>query len=200
MSVSHGASGKVVTGFSQPWVGVYAESSGTISFSSQQELARGVNVTITPDDPSSNDYWANNQMAESVPGRFSSGTMTLTVDGLLIAAEKLLLGLPTAGSDGWISQGDSASAPYVGIGFIIRYMSGNVESFTPFVLPKCKVNPFGPAAATENNGEIDWQSQELTFKVFRADNANHDWRWIGADEATEAAALAAMKTKLGISQ
>ena len=54
------------------------------------------------------------------------------------------------------------------------------------------------AAATEDQGEIDWQAQALTAKIFRADNATHDWCWIGDDFDTEAGALAAMKTKLGV--
>lgn len=199
MPVTQGAAGKVVTGFSQPWVALYTETAGAITYSNGMELARGVSVSLDVDEPSDNDFWANNQMAESGPSHFTSGTANLTVDGLLIAAERFILGLPAAGEDGWTAQGDSAVAPYIGLGYIARYMSGGVVSYTPTLLPKTKVQPFAVNAATEDQGEIDWQPQELTFKVFRADDTNHNWKWIGADFATEAEALAALKTKLGIS-
>ena len=198
MTVTQGAAGKVATGFSFPWVALYAASEGTITFSSAMELARGVDISIDVDEPSDNDFWANNQMAESAPGKFTGGTANLTVDGLLIAARRLIQGLPTAGQDGWTAVGDTAQAPYVAIGYIVRFMSGNVESWTPTILVKTKFNPFADAAATEDQGEIDWQTQALTAKIFRGDNATHDWCWIGDDFATEAAALAAMKTKLGV--
>ena len=199
MPVTHGAAGKVVTGFSQPWVAKYAESSGTITLTNAMELARGVDVSIDIDEASDNDFWANNQMAESTPGHFASGTCNLTVDGLLIEAERFIQGLPAAGSDGWTEQGDTTDIPYVALGYIVRYMSGNVTSFTPTIFPKTKVQPFSISAATEDQGEIDWQTESLQFRIFRADNTNHGWRWIGADFATEAEALAAMKTKLGVS-
>lgn len=198
MTVVQGATGKVVTGFSFPYVAKYAENAGTITLSNAQELARGVEVSIEVDEPSDNDFWANNQMAESVPSRFSSGTLNLTVDGLLMSAERFLLGLAAAGQDGWTEQGDDTVVPYVAVGYIVRYMSGGVESWTPTILPKTKFNPFAPGAATEDQGEIDWQTQELTAKIFRSDNSNHGWRWIGEDFATEAEALAALKTKLGV--
>lgn len=198
MAVTQGATGKVATGFSFPWVARYAASEGTITFSNAMELARGVDISIDVDEASDNDFWANNQMAESAPGKFTGGKANLTVDGLLMPARRLIQGLPTTAEDGWTSVGDTAQAPYVAIGYIVRFMSGNVESWTPTILVKTKFNPFADAAATEDQGEIDWQTQALTAKIFRADNATHDWCWIGSDFATEAEALAAMKTKLGV--
>lgn len=198
MAVTQGATGKVATGFSFPWVARYAASEGTITFSNAMELARGVDISIDVDEASDNDFWANNQMAESAPGKFTGGTANLTVDGLLMPARRLIQGLPTTAEDGWTSVGDTAQAPYVAIGYIVRFMSGNVESWTPTILVKTKFNPFADAAATEDQGEIDWQTQALTAKIFRADNTTHDWCWIGSDFATEAEALAAMKTKLGV--
>ena len=198
MTVTQGAAGKVATGFSFPWVALYSASAGTITFSSAMELARGVEISIDVDEASDNDFWANNQMAESVPGKFSGGTANLTVDGLLMPARRLIQGLPATGQDGWTGVGVTSVAPYVAIGYLVRFMSGNVISWTPTILIKTKFNPFADAAATEDQGEIDWQAQALTAKIFRSDNATHDWCWIGDDFDTEAGALAAMKTKLGV--
>lgn len=197
MTVAHGAAGKVTTGFSYPFVARYAASAGNITYSGGMELARGVDVSFDIDEPGDNNYYANNQQAESGPSKFTSGNVNLTVDGLLIAAQRFIMGLPAAAEDGWTAHGDSMQVPYVGIGFVVRFMSGGVESFTPYVVPKAKFNPININAATQEE-EIDWQSQALTARVFRADDADHSWLLTGADFATEAEALAALKTKLGI--
>ena len=155
-------------------------------------------MSITPDTPDDNQFWANNQQAESGPSKFRSGTATLTVDGLLIAARKMIRGLPAAGEDGWIAVGDSASAPYVGIGVIQRWMSGGVEGWTPIILVKTKFEIPNDAAETEAEDGISWQTQDLTARLYRGDNANHDWKWIGGDFDSESDAKTAMLTKFGV--
>lgn len=193
------AAGKVCTGFSKPYVALYAESSGTVSYSSGQLLARGVEVNLEPETSDDNDFYSDNVKSESAGKKFTGGTVTLTVDGLLVAAEKLIMGLPApaSGAD-WIPYDDDQAVPYVGIGFIARYMSAGVESYTPIVLAKCQFNEIPNAAATQEE-EIDWQTQELTASIMRSDDAKHTWKWIAAsDYSTEAAAEAALKTKLGI--
>lgn len=191
------AAGKVATGFSYPFVAKYSVSSGTITFSDGMELARGVSVELSPESSDANIFYANNQQAESAPGRFTGGTATLTVDGLLVAAERLIMGLPAAGQDGWTAYGDSAEVPYVAIGYIARFMCAGAESFTPTVLVKTKFQQINSSYATQEE-DIDWQTQELTADLFRADDTNHSWKYLGADFATEAEALAALKTKLNI--
>lgn len=197
MAVEFTQAGKVATGFSYPFVAKYTVNEGTIKFTGGMELARGVSVNVAPTTSDPKKFYANNQEAESGPNRFTGGTATLTVDGLLVAAERFIMGLPAAGEDGWTDYGDSAVIPYVGIGYIARYMSGGVESFTPTILVKTKFQQINSDFATQEE-EIDWQTQELTADLFRGDDLNHSWKYLGADFATEAEALAALKTKLGI--
>lgn len=192
------AAGKVATGFSYPHVAKYTANQGTITFSQGMELARGVSVEISPETSDSNKFYANNQEAESGPNRFTGGTVTLTVDGLLVAAERFIMGLPAAGDDGWTAYGDSASVPYVAIGYIARFMCAGVESFTPTIIIKAKFQQIESSYATQEE-EIDWQTQELTADIFRGDDTNHSWKYLGTDYATEAEALAALRTKLAIS-
>lgn len=194
------AAGKVCTGFSKPYVALYSESSGTISYTSGQQLARGVEVSLEPDTADDNDFCADNVKAESAGKKFTGGTVTLTVDGLLVAAEKLIMGLPTpANGAEWIPYDDDQVIPYVGIGFIARYMSADVESWSPIVLAKCMFDQVPISAATQEE-EIDWQTQELSASIYRGDDAKHTWKYVPAqDYATEALAEAALKTKLGIS-
>lgn len=187
--------GKVVTGFSEPWVAKYSASGG---YSDAMKLARGVSVDISPSASDSNKFYADNQEVESAPKHFTGGTLNLTVDGLLIAAERFLMGLPTTDTDGFTAYGDSMKTPYVGVGYIVRYMSGGVESFVPTIIVKAMFDiPEGSASTQEE--EIDWQTQQLSANIFRGDDANHNWKYVGKDYATEAEALTALKTKLGVS-
>lgn len=191
------AAGKVITGFSLPYVAKYAASEGTVTYSNGMKLARGVEVSISPESTDDNNFYADNVLAESDSGRFTGGELTLTVDGLLIAAEQLIMGLPTSGQDGWTAYGDDQNAPDLGVGFIVRYMSDGVTTYVPIVLAKVKFAPIEINAATQEE-EIDWQNTELTGTIMRGEDANHNWKFVGADVATEKAAEDALKTKLGI--
>jgi len=192
------AVGKVCTGFSKPYVAKYNASGGVISFTEGRVLARGVNVQVAPDSSDDNGFYADNQLAESDNGVFTGGTLTLTVDGLLTSAEKMLMGLPEAGADGWIGYGDNQQVPDVAVGYIARYMSGGVTTYMPTILVKTKFNQLSLSAATQEQ-EIDWQTQELTARIMRGDDANHNWKYIPEESfATEAEAEAALRTKLNI--
>lgn len=191
------AAGKVTTGFSLPYVALYTVSSGTITYSSGQQLARGVNVTIAPSSSEENIFYADNVAAESAPGEFTGGTITLTVDGLLPTAERLIYGLPAADGSGWTWYGDSMSIPYVGIGFIVRQQQDGVESFTPMVISKARFSLKEDTAATQEES-IDWQTQTLEATIFRGDDSNRAWKGVGTATTTEALALAALKTALDI--
>lgn len=191
------AAGRVTTGFSKPYVALYSESGGTVSYSSGQLLARGVDVTISPESGDDNNFYADNIIAESEAGRFTGGTVSLTVDGLLTATKKLIFGLPAAVDD-WTEFGDDMVVPYVGIGYIARTQSDGVVAYVPTILCKCKFNQPEDSAATQEE-EIDWQTQSLEAVIMRADDANHNWKFEGKEYANEAAAEAALKAKLGIS-
>ena len=191
------AAGKVCTGFSKPYVALYSAAGGTVTYTSGQKLARGVNVTITPESGDDNKFYADNILAETANTTFTGGDLALTVDGLLATAEKLIMGLPTS-SGGWMAYDDDQAVPYVGVGFIARYQSDGVVSYTPIVLAKCMFNQVTTSAATQEEN-VDFQTQDLSAKIFRSDDTKHSWKFVGDDETTEAAAEAALKTKLGIS-
>lgn len=198
------AAGRVCTGFSKPWIASYSNSGTTVTYSGQMNFARGVDVEIAPSEQSDdNIFYADNQAAENIHGKFTDGTLSLTVDGLLDAAEKMAFGLPTAENItvnsttvGVTHYGDTAAAPYLGFGFVARYMSDGVESYVGYVLPKIRFKNPNTAAATQGE-EVEWQTQALEASIFRCDNANHDWKWKTAEVATEALAEAAVKKLLG---
>lgn len=198
------ANGKVCTGFSKPYVAKYVNTGGTISYTSGQALARGVDVSLEVETADDNNFYADNVKAESEAGLFQSGTVTLTVDGLKAAARKLITGITATAT---LSVGtdsvsvdvydDTQSVPYVGIGFIVRYMEDGVTTYAPYLLRKCIFSQPGIDAATQEE-EIDWQTQELEATVMRDDSAAHAWQWIAADQTTEAAAENVLKEMLDI--
>lgn len=195
------AAGKVCTGFSLPYVAVYSNSGSTISYASGQKLARGVSVSVAPEVADNNNFYADNVLAESVNGMFTGGTVTLTVDGLLPAAEKLIFGLGNASTVSTVSvytYGDSATPPYVGIGFIARYMSDGATTYKAVVLTKCKFSLPTEEAATQED-QISWQTTALNATIMRDDSADHVWKYVGATEYTsESAAEADLKKLLSI--
>lgn len=200
------AAGKVVTGYSKPYVAIYSAQGGVVTYTGGQLLARGVEVSLDIEVGDDNTFYADNIAAENVGGIFTGGTATLTVDGLLQATERLIFGLPqpediTVG-DGTDTvavthYGDAIDIPYVGIGFVVRYMSGGVTTYTPVVLNKARFEQPGVDAATQEDA-IEFQTQELTAAIFRNDTAAHDWMMKGEDQTSEADAEAVIKALLNI--
>lgn len=199
LELQYFAAGKVCTGFSKPYVARYAANAGVISFSGGRRLARGVSVNISPNASDDNKFYADNVEAESGAGIFTGGTLTLTVDGLLRASERFLMGLPEPGEDGFIGYGDNQEVPEIAVGYIARYMSGGITTFVPTIIVKTKFNQPSQEAATQEE-EIDWQTQELTASIMRGEDANHNWKYVGQDYATEDEAETALKTKLNITE
>ena len=197
------AAGKVCTGFSMPYVAKYSNVGNVVTYSGVMQLARGVSVSLSLNTTDDNVFHADNVSAEAAAAIFTGGTATLTVDGLLAEAEKFILGLPettkvpAGGAQVDVSHyGDGMEIPYVGIGFVVRYQSGGVVTYAPVVLAKARFQQPGLDAATQEES-IDWQTQELTATLMRDDTASHDWKLVGADQATEEAAVEVLKAILG---
>jgi len=191
------AAGKVLTGFSLPYVALYSANGGTVTYSSGQRLARGVSVELEPTVGDNNNFYADNVIAETAGGIMTGGQVTLTVDGLLETAEKLILGLPDADTNDWIHYGDAMSIPYVGIGFVCRYQSEGVVTYTPVVLTKARFQTPSLSANTQEE-DIEWQTQELVADLARDDTSSHDWKLVGEAQTTEALAEGMIKTMFNI--
>lgn len=198
------ANGKVITGYSRPFVALYNNNEGTITYSSGMPLARGVDVSVEAETGDAVNFYADNVMAESVGGVFTGATITLTVDGLKDAARKLIMGLPnaeplTVGSDSVdiYTYDDRQNIPNVGIGFVVRYMESGVTTYQPVVFTKASFSVDGLDAATQEE-EIEFQTTELEASLMRDDSEHHAWRKIGADQTTETAAVNVVKALLNI--
>jgi len=197
------ANGQVITGFSKPVVALYSATGTTVSYTGLMPLARGVDVSLDIETNDDNDFFADNVVAESAGNTFSSGTVTLTVDGLKAEARKLIMGLPEPTS---VSLGsntvevydydDRQAKPYVGVGFIVRYMEDGVTSYVPYMLPKVIFNDLGIEAETQEES-IDFQTTELEATILRDDSDNHRWQRVGANQTTEALAYSVLQALLG---
>ena len=191
------AAGKVITGYSLPYVALYAASEGVVTYSSGQKLARGVSVEASPESSDSNNFYADNIIAESLAGAFTGGQVTFTVDGLLQASDILIQGLPAVDEDGLAHYNDDQQKPFCGTGFVVRYMSAGVTYYTPVIFPKGTFNQLDTSAETQGE-EVDFQTQKLVFNIMKNDTAKHDWKLVGGELASEAAAEAIIKDYFGI--
>lgn len=200
------ANGKVVTGYSKPYVALYNPNDGIPTYTEGMPLARGVDVSLESESGDSTNFYADNIVAESVGGVFTGATATLTVDGLKEKARKLIMGLPaedaTVDVDGktvkLIDYDNRQQIPYVGIGFIVRFMENGVTTFVPYMFPKAAFNVDGLSAKTQEE-EIDFQTTELTATIMRDDSEFARWQRIAEDQTSEKDAEDVLKALLGIS-
>lgn len=205
MDESKLAAGRVITGYSKPYVALYTNNGGTVTYSEGRRLARGVNVEIELTTDEENIFYADNVAAETAPGVFSGGTLTMTVDGLLHSAQQMIKGLPEAkpldGETGVnvYSYGEASTPPYVGVGFIVRYMSNGITMYEPVMLTKLRFNQNGTSAATQEES-IEWQTEELTAAIMRDDTAEKNWKKIATEQATEEDAEKIVRLLLNIQE
>lgn len=188
--------GRVTTGFSKPYIANYSASGTTVTYSNARLLARGVSVNLAPTSSDDNKFYADNVAAESDSGTFTGGEVTLTVDGLFLDSYKMIRGIGEPRADGWTVEGKNSTVPYIGIGYITRWMSGGQTGYTPTILCKTKFNIPEESANTQEDA-IDWQTQELTATLMRDDSADEAWKLIGADFSSENEAEAALIAALG---
>ena len=198
------ANGRVITGFSKPYVATYAVSGSTVSYTGVTPLARGVSVQVSPTTGEDQNFYADNVLAESAGGIFTGGEVTLTVDGLKDAARKLIMGTTTqktvtpSGGSTTVKldvYDDDQVVPYVGIGFVVRYQESGTVTYVPVVLTKCSFNQDGLDASTQGE-TVEFQTQELTAVIMRDDSAKHAWKMIGEAQDTEAKAVAVLQAVL----
>ena len=199
--------GKVCTGFSRPYVAKYNNAGGTVTYTEGMRLARGVSVSINPEASDDNNFYADNVIAESENGRFTGGTLGLTVDGLYQDAERFVFGLPAPEEVAYgeskkvniLKYGDNAEPPYVGVGVIVEYRSEGMTTYVPVILTKVKFKTSGTEAKTRED-TTNWQTQELEGTMCRDDTANHTWKWVADEQATEDAAAEIIEGLFGVAK
>ena len=200
------ANGKVITGYSKPYVALYTYENDTITYSNGMPLARGVNVNVSAENGEGTNFYADNVVAESVGGIFTGATATMVVDGLKEPARKLIMGLPdaeeiTVGGETYnvVKYDNRQKIPYVGIGFCVRYMENGNTTYTAVVFKKAAFSVDGLEANTQEES-IEFQTTELEATLMRDDSQYQEWKNLVEELPTEADAEAAIKALLGISE
>lgn len=198
------ANGKVITGFSKPYVALYNYANDAITYSNGMPLARGVDVNVEAENGDGVNFYADNVVAESVGGVFTGATVTLTVDGLKAAARKLIMGLPTSesieiGGKSYdvVKYDNRQQIPYVGIGFVVRYMENGNTTYTSVVFKKAAFSVEGLEAATQEE-EVEFQTTELEATIMRDDTQYQEWQNLVEDLASESEAEDVIKGLFGI--
>ena len=195
----------VTTGFSEPYVAKYSNAGTTVTYSGGMKLGRGVSMSVEVESADDNNFFADDQIAESETGIMTSASGTFTVDGLEPEAAALILGLPEKGQEtiketpvDVYDYDDRMAVPYVGVGVLQRVMLNGVPYWVPIVFTKVKFNIPGDEAATQED-QIDWQTQDLDASIVRDDTENHRWKRVFARQTTKAAALNIITTYLNVS-
>lgn len=191
------AEGRVLIGFPAIFVGKYSASGTTVSYSDGRALGRSVSVSISANATSGNDFYAGDRMAEREADVFANGTLTVTVDGMLPDTERFVYGLPAQETGGGLCFDNRANPPYLGVAIVVAYMSAGVKSWDVVMLSKCRFQ-FGEFSANTKGETIEWQTEQHTADINRADDQYSKWREIFSGLASEAAAIEKAKTLVGV--
>lgn len=192
-------------GLSKPYYAVYANTSGTVSYSNGAVMGKATEANIEIETSEDNNLYADNAIAET-DRQFTGGTLTLSTDDLSQEVSKAILGLTeqAVGTiDGITDEAvqeliydDTQVTPYLGVGFIVKKVKNGVTAWRGIVLTKVMFSIPSDAATTQGES-IEWQVPELTATIMRDDSATHMWKR-EATFTTEAQAEAYIKDRLDV--
>lgn len=188
-------------GVSKPYVAVYTNTDGVVTYASGTRLALATEMSTAFESPSDNNLYADNGIAET-DKEFAGGTLTLGVDDLDDAGAKLILGLKentiTVGEESVteLVYDDDRVAPYLGFGCIVKKKKSGVNKWRAVVLPKIMFNIPEDAATTQGE-TIEWQTPSIEGTIMRDDTVKHAWKREATFD-TELAAEAYIKQVLDI--
>ena len=193
-----------VTGLSIPVFGKYTNTNGTVTYSEGKTIGHAISYSVDLTTGEDNNLYGDNMIVESDNGTFQSGTLTLTTSELTPDVSKWLLGLTektfTVDSDSVTEYvyDDSIQPINLGFGVIEQSIINGVTGYQAIVLPKV-VSQIPNNSANTRGETIEWQTKEITFSVMRDDTASHQWKIESEIFTTEAAAIAYLEAKLGVS-
>lgn len=195
-------------GLSKPYAALYANSGGSVSYTSGALVGKAVSLEISLEDGGNNILYADNAPAESDPS-FAGGSLAVGTDDLSAAVMKSFLGMYeesivttgftnfTTVSPKWYKNNDSQVVPYLGFGAIAKKMVGGVIKYVAIVFRKIQFSNL--TQSLETQGEtISWQTETLNAQILRDDSSTHDWRWVSSDMDSESDAEQVLKAALDI--
>lgn len=196
-----------IKGLSKPVCANYSAEGNKVTYTGAFAADKAVEYSFEAEVEDDNELYADNQVAETATGRFTSGKLTLKTADLSPDLSKKILGLKTVtrqiGEDtvSEIVYDDDQKTPYMGFGIIEEHQIDNETKYLPVIFPKIHFS-IPKDAATTRGDKVDWQTKEITANVLRSDevdeNYNHPWKITPQEMyATEAEALKYNNAVLG---
>ena len=208
MSENYKAEGRVAVGLSYPVVATYNPPGGLNSYKDGRVLARldsyKVDINTAGDE---NVLHLNNAVAENAGTVFSSGTLTLVTDHPLPEVEDFIYGNPapqTVTIDGeeipYSGMSTENVSPNLGLGLIVKFISGGAYSFAPIIFPKVTFRQGGDEAKTQGKS-IEFQLRTFNVDLARDDAAKPMWKYnIRKYFSTEAEAKRLLNKIMGVAE
>ncbi len=182
-------------GLSRPYIALYHNDNGAVSYSKGRRLAKAVTTSYTPDTSDNNELYGDNGPAES-DKQFSGGTLNTGITELSVEDAALMYGLEVtdvtlpgdeAPSGKEISFGGDSDIPYLGYGVIDKKIIDGKTKFMAVLFTKTQFNYPGDDYETQGK-TINWKTPSLTATVMRDDTPTADWRkWAIFDTEEQAA-------------
>ncbi len=195
-------------GLSKPYYAIYDWDGTAETEPSYKEgglLGKYTDLSISLDEGSDNILYADNGPAES-DNQFSGGTASITTDDLRpdaltpvwgVKSEDIGEGVTVSEDAKWYVFDDDQNIPYLGLGGVIKKKINGAYKWVAFILTKVQLSNPGIVATTQGE-TISWQTQSLSARIMRADDAKHRWFMLSSALDTEADAEAAVKAYLKI--
>lgn len=193
--------GVVTTGFSNIHVATYASEGGVVSYTGVRKLGRSVSMSIDVSTSDDNDFYADDQLAETVGGgTFTSGTGSCEIDGLTPEEEAFVMGLKDGNSIDTVETyqyDQEMDPPYLGLGAMKKVQRDGKSYWKAIVLKKIKFKVPNDDATTQGDS-VDWQTQTLDYNILRDDSAKKAWKIMPKTLfTTESEAVTFIKKVLG---
>lgn len=194
-------------GASRPYYAKYRKVGNNVQYYGGGLMGKLVNFGVDMQaNDNNNDFYADNAVAETQRGKFSSGTLTVSPDDLSQAVSKDILGVKeqalseiagiTDADAKELVYDDDLATPYLGIGMVQKKQVNNIAKWRAVILTKVMFDV--PPEAAETEGEtINWQVPELTGTIIRDDSSKHKWKR-EATFTTEDQAIAYIRYMLNI--
>lgn len=141
----------------------------TATYGDASELAEAVEYSMEFETSDKVDFYADNSVAETSSGVFSTGTLSLSVDNLSRGTLATILGSITvnmgSSQSAYVLDNTTKAVP-VGFGILETNIVSGVKSYKPIVLPNITFN-IPEFTATTLGEEIEFTAPELTANINR---------------------------------
>lgn len=172
-----------------PWTADDTYTAGSIF-----QCGKLTETSVTPNSKEGSLY-ADNGLAEYVR-EFSDADVSATIDSLPVNAATIMFGHTVAGSGAnpTVTYKAGDSAPFVGYGFVVDKIEGNVKKYKACVLCKVKFTE-GAETYTTKGDSISFGTPALSGKAVAQEDGK--WKVVSPDFSTAAEAYNWILTQFG---